>query len=74
MAKTIAKMAEAKAAHGGKPPVMTAFSVYNLERNNSFDYSKAQRELGYHTRPYAQTLHDEAQWLRESGKLDNVSA
>ena len=53
---------------------MTTFSVYNLERNNSFDYSKAQRELGYHTHPCAQTLHDEAQWLRESGKLNTVSA
>ena len=74
IAKTIAKMAEAKAAHGGKQPVMTTFSVYNLERNNSFDYSKAQRELGYHTHPCAQTLHDEAQWLRESGNLDSMSA
>ena len=74
IAKAIAKMAEAKAAHGGKRPMMTTFSVYNLERNNGFDYSKAVRELGYQTRPYIQTLHDEAQWLRESGKLDSVSA
>ena len=50
-------------------PVMTTFSVYNLERNNKFDYSKAQKELGYHTRPYAETLHDEAQWLREAGMV-----
>ena len=69
IAKRIAAMLEHKAAHGGKPPMMTTFSVYNLERNNSFDYSKAQRELGYHTRPYAETLHDEAVWLKAEGKV-----
>lgn len=69
IAKKIAAALERKAAHGGKPPMMTTFSVYNLERNNSFDYSKAQRELGYRTRPYAETLHDEAVWLKAEGKL-----
>lgn len=74
LAKGIARMAESSAARGGKQPVMTTFSVYNLERNNAFDYSKAQQELGYHTRPYAQTLRDEADWLRKSGKLHSISA
>lgn len=69
IAKKIAAALERKAAHGGKPPMLTTFSVYNLERNNSFDYSKAQRELGYRTRPYAETLHDEAVWLKAGGKL-----
>lgn len=69
IAKKIAAALERKAAHGGKPPMLTTFSVYNLERNNSFDYSKAQRELGYRTRPYAETLHDEAVWLKAEGKL-----
>lgn len=46
---------------------MTNFAVYNLARNNQFDYSKAERELGYHTRPYAETLADEARWLVEEG-------
>lgn len=66
-AKIIARQAERKAQHSGKAPLMTTFSVYNLERNNTFDYSKAQTELGYHTRPYAETLHDEAQWLKAEG-------
>ena len=69
IAKKIAAALERDAAHGGKPPMLAAFSVYNLERNNSFDYSKAQRELGYRTRPYAETLHDEAVWLKAEGKL-----
>lgn len=69
LAKKLAAMLERKAAHGGKPPLMTTFSVYNLERNNAFDYSKAQKELGYRTRPYAETLHDEAQWLKAAGMV-----
>ncbi len=49
--------------------MMTKFAVYNLDRNNRFDYSKAERELGYHTRPYAETLRDEARWLVAEGKI-----
>ena len=48
---------------------MTTFSVYNLARNNSFDYSKAQRELGYTTRPYVDTIRDEIAWLKENGHI-----
>ena len=43
------------------------------KRNNAFDYSKAEKELGYHTRSYAETLHDEAVWLRAEGKLHKGS-
>ena len=45
--------------------MMTTFSVYNLARNNTFDYSKAQKELGYTTRSYTETIHDEVEWLRQ---------
>lgn len=46
---------------------MTTFSVYNLARNNTFDSSKAKRELGYSTRPYEETIHDEVLWLKQAG-------
>lgn len=69
LAKVIARQQEKKAKHSGKAPLMTTFSVYNLERNNAFDYSKAQKELGYQTRSYAETLHDEAQWLKSAGMV-----
>ena len=52
----------------GRKPLMTTFSVYNLARNNAFDSSKAERELGYHTRSYAETMHDEILWLIRTGK------
>ena len=70
LAKKIARILEKKAAKSGKKPLMTTFSVYNLERNNTFDYSKAQRELGYTTRPYQETIHDEVQWLIEKGLVE----
>ena len=69
IAMFIAKRMENKAQKTGKKPLMTTFSVYNLARNNTFDYSKAKNELGYKTRPYKETLHDEAKWLRDEGKV-----
>lgn len=69
MAYRLAAQMEKKAEKTGEKPLMTKFAVYNLDRNNSFDYSKAERELGYHTRPYAETLRDEARWLVAEGRI-----
>jgi dihydroflavonol-4-reductase len=46
---------------------MTTFSIYNLARNNEFDSSKAKEELGYRTRTYEETIHDQIQWLLDEG-------
>ena len=73
MAYKLAAQMEKKAEKTGEKPMMTNFAVYNLDRNNQFDYSKAERELGYRTRPYAETLKDEAKWLVEGGYV-NVPA
>ena len=70
LADKIAQMLEKQAEKTGKKPLMTTFSVYNLARNNVFDYSKAQRELGYTTRSYQETIHDEVRWLIEEGLID----
>ena len=70
LAEKIAQGMEKQAAKTGKKPLMTTFSVYNLARNNDFDYSKAQRELGYTTRPYQETIHDEVQWMIEEGLIE----
>ena len=69
MAYRLADSMEKKAAKKGEKPIMTRFAVYNLDRNNNFDYSKAERELGYHTRSYKETLTDEARWLVEAGYI-----
>ena len=53
----------------GSKPMMTSFSVYNLARNNVFDSSKAKVELGYTTRPYEETIHDQVQWLKAAALI-----
>ena len=62
-------MMEKQAKKKGVKPMMTKFSVYNLARNNKFDSTKAVRELGYSTRSYRDTIHDEIVWLKEAGKI-----
>ncbi len=68
-ANMMGKIMENKAKKTGKKPLLTTFSVYNLARNNTFDSSKAERELGYRTRSYEETIHDEVQWLKSTGKI-----
>lgn len=65
VAYKLAAIMEKVAAKSGKEPLMTTFSVYNLDKNNAFDYSKAVKELGYKTRPYKETIRDEIAWLKE---------
>ena len=62
-------MMEKQAKKKDTKPMMTRFSVYNLARNNKFDSTKAIQELGYSTRSYRDTIHDEIQWLKETGKI-----
>ena len=69
VAYRMAERLEAQAREDGNMPLMTTLSVYNLARNNTFDYSRAQKELDYHVRPYTETLHDMFQWLREEKML-----
>lgn len=69
IAEMIAKRMEKQAAKTGEMPMMTTFSVYNLKRNNQFDCSKAEQELGYKTRPIEVTLRDQIAWLKECGKI-----
>jgi dihydroflavonol-4-reductase len=51
---------------------MTSFAVYSLIRNNVFDCSKAERELGFHTRPFAETIEDTVEWLVRENKIQSV--
>lgn len=69
LADKMAKFMEKQAAKKKTKPLLTTFAIYNLRRNNCFDYSKAKNELGYKTRPYEETMHDEAMWLKKEGKI-----
>ena len=70
LADKIAAGLEKQAEKIGKMPLMTTFSVYNLARNNEFDCTKARTELGYTTRSYEETIHDEVQWMIAEGLID----
>ena len=72
LADKIAAGLEKQAEKTGKMPLMTTFSVYNLARNNEFDCSKAENELGYTTRSYQETIHDEVQWMIAEGLIDGT--
>lgn len=69
LASFLAKIMEKQAKKNGTKPMLTTFSIYNLARNNDFDSSKAKAELGYTTRSYEETMHDEVEWLRKEHKI-----
>lgn len=69
VARLIAKIMAIGSKITGKPPKLTDFAIYNLTRNNNFDYSKAEKELGYKCRPFEETIFDEVRWLKEEGKI-----
>lgn len=68
IANLMADAATKKAAKNGTKPLVTRYEVYNLTRNNSYDPSKAEKELGYTSRSCRETIRDEIAWLREFGK------
>jgi dihydroflavonol-4-reductase len=51
----------------GKEPLLSAFNITMLNRNNDFDCSKAERELGFHCRPFSESIRDTVAWLRQEG-------
>ena len=54
----------------GKEPLLSEFNIYMLNRNNEFDCSKAERELGFHCRPFSESIRDTVAWLRAEGYVD----
>ena len=46
-----------------QPPLYTSYSISALSGNASFSHAKADRELGYHTRPLYDTLADTVKFL-----------
>ncbi len=69
LARFMASLMTLIARHKGQKPLMTTFSVYNLERNNNFDSSKAIQELGYSCRSYIDTIRDEVAWLKKEHRI-----
>ncbi len=49
-----------------QPPLYTKYSLYTLRSNANFSHVKADRELGYHSRPIEETVADTVQWLKQN--------
>ena len=54
-----------------RPAWFSRFTVYNLERNNSFSAEKSENELGFRCRKLNETIADTISWLR-NGTKDRV--
>jgi dihydroflavonol-4-reductase len=48
-------------------PLFTRYSIHTLGSNAVFCHDKAAMVLGYHTRPFRETLADTLRWCGEAG-------
>lgn len=69
MAGFIAAVSEGFGKVTGRPVTLTRFTLYNLRRNNNFSSTKAEKELNYSARPFAETICDQVAWLHEEGAV-----
>jgi dihydroflavonol-4-reductase len=65
----LAWAAEAVAQITGKEPFLTSDALKMASHHMYFTSAKAERELGYHARPYGEALIDALAWFRASGYL-----
>ena len=57
----------------GKPKPITGFSVNALSKNNTYSSEKAERELGFRTRPFEETIFDLVNWLHNSTRISDAA-
>lgn len=65
----LAWAAEAVAQVTGKEPFLTADALKMSKNRMFFSSAKAERELGYHARPYREALVDALAWFRGHGRI-----
>jgi dihydroflavonol-4-reductase len=65
----LAAMAEAVAQLTGKEPFLTRDALRMAGHHMFFTAARAERELGYHARPYRIALEDALAWYRNAGYL-----
>jgi dihydroflavonol-4-reductase len=63
----LAVATEAVAYLTGKEPFLTRDALKMSRHHMFFSSAKAERELGYHARPYADGLSDALEWFRQAG-------
>jgi dihydroflavonol-4-reductase len=65
----IAIAAEAVANRTGREPFITVDGLRMSKKRMFFTAAKAERELGYRARPYAEGIKDAIDWFRQAGRL-----
>ncbi len=56
-------------AIGGKPALYTSASIQALSSNVNISHGLAARDLGYHPRPFGETISDTLSWFYLNGQL-----
>jgi dihydroflavonol-4-reductase len=65
----IALVAEMMARRNGREPLITLDGLRMSKNRMFFTAAKAERELGYKARPYAEAITDAIRWFRQAGYL-----
>jgi dihydroflavonol-4-reductase len=65
----IAMMAQAVARGTGREPFITVDGLRMSKNRMFFTAAKAEGELGYRARPYAEGIRDAIEWFRQAGRL-----
>ena len=65
----LAYAAEALAQRTGREPFVTVDGLRMSKKRMFFTAAKAERELGFRARPYAEGIRDAIDWFRQAGRL-----
>ena len=65
----LAWVAEAMAARTGREPLLTVDGLRLARTRMFFTTAKAQQQLAYRARPYAEALDDAIRWYRANGQI-----
>jgi dihydroflavonol-4-reductase len=49
--------------------VFTAYSIDVLRSNSQVSSARARKELGFSTRPWQESIHDQVEWFKDEGML-----
>ena len=66
---TVSSAPELIARFTGREPLITRDGLRMSRAMMFFSSAKAERELGYQARPYAEGVRDAIAWFREAGYL-----
>jgi dihydroflavonol-4-reductase len=65
----LARVAEAVGRLTGREPFLTQDALKMAHHKMYFTSARAEAELGYHARPYAEALADAVSWFRAAGRI-----